>query len=413
MLISLSLGFAGTALAAESQDGEDIRFQQLKARVEALRSQVAEAKNENVKIEKEKDKSNVGRKLKLSGDVRIKAINQHIGKHTTITESVQLLGHYSFDKDWMVGAKYAFMSDNNMGTSTRNTAWQNFSYGDERYDDYNAADNNVLMNLYVKKNNFLGNNSIQIGRMGPSVLATQYWSAQNSSGLYDGIRLAFGKNEDLELWYGDWGAAATYSNYWNNPDGTANKALLGSTKHKALEKNIMVLGKYKLSPVTTAYGFFLNELQDKRAGDNNYKMRGIGFSTRYGDWRLAADFTKNYANGAVGRFFRLRYKGSDRAVPGSWTIGLDYMKIEPGNLYASALNGVNDVSMGYKDTIGIDGFVLWGDYILRRNLRVALYQSIGRKATTSNPEKDYDAYGEFHKGSSAPQYSRIHFIWSF
>ena len=83
MLISLSLGFAGTALAAESQDGEDIRFQQLKARVEALRSQVAEAKNENVKIEKEKDKSNVGRKLKLSGDVRIKAINQNIGKHTT------------------------------------------------------------------------------------------------------------------------------------------------------------------------------------------------------------------------------------------------------------------------------------------------------------------------------------------
>ncbi len=405
MLISLSLGFAGTALAAESQDGEDIRFQQLKARVEALRSQVAEAKNENVKIEKEKDKSNVGRKLKLSGDVRIKAINQNIGKHTTITESVQLLGHYSFDKDWMVGAKYAFMSDNNMGTSTRNTYNQpNFSAGNERYDDYTAADNNVLMNLYVKKNHFLGNNSIQVGRMGPDILATKYWSAQGSSGFYDGVRLAFGKNEDLEIWYGNWGAVSTYQKYWNHANNFTD------AKFKALEKNIMVLGKHKLSPVTTVYGFFLNELQDKRAGDENYKMRGIGFSTQYRDWRLAADFTKNYANGAVGRFFRLRYKGSDRAVPGTWTIGLDYQKIEPGNLYASALNGVNDVSMGLKDSIGIDGFVLWADYILRRNLRVAAYQSIGRKATNYYHSDDY---GTWNKGDSAPQFSRIHFIWSF
>ena len=405
MLISLSLGFAGTALAAESQDGEDIRFQQLKARVEALRSQVAEAKNENVKIEKEKDKSNVGRKLKLSGDVRIKAINNHIGKHTTITESVQLLGHYSFDKDWMVGAKYAFMSDNNMGTSSRNTYnMPNFSAGDQRYDDSTSADNNVLMNLYVKKNHFLGNNSIQVGRMGPSILATQYWSAQGSSGFYDGVRLAFGKNEDLEVWYGDWGAASNYQKYWNHANNFT------TTKHKALEKNIMVLGKYKLSPVTTAYGFFLNELQDKRAGDENYKMRGLGFSTQYRDWRLAADFTKNYANGAVGRFFRLRYKGSDRAVPGTWTIGLDYQKIEPGNLYASALNGVNDVSLGLKDQIGTDGFVLWADYILRRNLRVAAYQTIGRKATNYYSDKNY---GTWNKGDSAPQWSRIHFIWSF
>ena len=410
MLISLSLGFAGTALAAESQDGDDIRFQQLKARVEALRSQVAEAKNENVKIEKEKDKSNVGRKLKLSGDVRVKAINQNIGKHTTITESVQLIGHYSFDKDWMVGAKYAFMSDNNMGTSTRNTSLPNFSYGDQRYDDYNAADNNVLMNLYVKKNHFLGDNSIQVGRMGPSILATHYWSDANSSGFYDGVRLAFGREENWEVWYGDWGAADTYGKYWNHPTNAANKVFLGDSKHKSLEKNFMILGKHKLSPVTTAYGFFLNELQDKAAGDENYKMRGLGFSTRYGDWRLAADFTKNYANGAVGRFFRLRYKGSDRAVPGSWTIGLDYIKLEPGNLYASALNGVNDVSMGIKDNIGIDGFVLWGDYILRRNLRVAAYQSIGRKATNY---WDGGSYGTWKKGDSAPQYSRIHLIWSF
>ena len=172
----------------------------------------------------------------------------------------------------------------------------------------------------------------------------------------------------------------------------------------------MVLGKYKLSPVTTAYGFFLNELQDKRAGDENYKMRGIGFSTRYRDWRLAADFTKNYANGAVGRFFRLRYKGSNRAVPGTWTIGLDYQKIEPGNLYASALNGVNDVSMGLKDYIGTDGFVLWADYIPRRNLRVAVYQSIGRKATTAWSSA---SYGSWNKGDSAPQFSRIHLIWTF
>lgn len=418
MLVSLSLGFAGTALAAESQDGADVKFQQLKQRVETLRSQVADAKSENAKIAKEKDKSNVGRKLKLSGDVRIKAINNHIGKHTTITESVQLLGHYSFDKDWMVGVKYAFMSDNNMGTSSRKTTMMQMSYGDERHDDYNAADNNVLMNLYVKKNHFLGDNSIQVGRMGPSILATQYWSAQNSSGFYDGVRLAFGKDENLEVWYGDWGSAATYQNYWNHQSGTANVDKIGTSKHKALEKNIMVLGKYKLSPVTTVFGFFLNELQDKRSGVNNaqqnllenYKMRGIGFSTQYGDWRLAADFTKNLANGAVGRFFRLRYKGSDRAVPGSWTIGLDYQKVEAGNLYASALNGVNDISLGLKDQIGTDGFVLWADYILRRNLRVAAYQTIGRKAT------DYfksDAYGEWHKGDSAPQWSRIHFIWSF
>ena len=409
MLISLSLGFAGTALAAESQDGDDIGFQQLKARVEALRSQVAEAKDENVKIEQEKDKSNVMRKLKISGDVRIKAINQNIGKHTTITESVQMLGHYSFDKDWMVGGHVSFMSDNNMGTSTRNTTTLGqFGSGDQRYDDYGSADNFYLNSLYIKKNHFLGDNSIQVGRLAPDILATKYWSAQGSSGFYDGVRLAFGKNEDLEIWYGDWGSVNTYSNYWKKSD-----ALPLQPKHKSLEKNIMILGKHKLSPVTTVYGFFLNELQDKHSDpdrDENYKMRGIGFSTSYRDWRLAADFTKNYANGAVGRFFRLRYKGSDRAVPGSWTIGLDYQKIEPGNLYASALNGVNDVSMGLKDQLGTDGFVIWADYILRRNLRVAAYQSIGRKATNYYHN---DAYGTWHKGDSAPQYSRIHFVWSF
>lgn len=410
MLISLSLGFAGTAYAAESQDGADVKFQQLKQRVEALRAQVSQAKEENKQIEAKKDESNMGRKLKLSGDVRVKAINNHIGKHTTITESVQVIGHYSFDKDWMVGAKYAFMSDNNFGTSTRNTSLPNFTYGDQRYDDYNAADNNVLMNLYVRKNHFLGDNSIQVGRMGPDILATKYWSAANSSGFYDGVRLAFGHEENLEFWYGDWGAAATYDHYWNHPNGAANVDRLGQQKHKILEKNFMILGKYKLSPVTKVYGFFLNELQDKQAGFDNYKMRGIGFSTRYRDWRLDADFTKNIANGAVGRFFRLRYKGSDRAVPGSWTLGLDYQKIEPGNLYASALNGVNDVSLGLKDSIGSDGFILWADYILRRNLRVAAYQTIGRKATTAYSDK---FYGTWKKGDSAPQWSRIHFIWSF
>ncbi|MCR5177336.1 MAG: hypothetical protein K6C05_10905 [Anaerovibrio sp.] len=405
MLVSLSLGFAGTAFAAESQDVNDIKFQQLKARVEALRSQVADAKKENKEIEEKKDKSNVMRKLKLSGDVRVKAINQHIGKHTTITESVQLLGHYSFDKDWMVGGKLGFMSDNNMGTTTRDTYnMPNFSAGDQRYDDYQASDNIWIMGLYLKKNNFLGNNSIQVGRMAPGILATQYWSGAGSSGFYDGVRLAFGNQENLELWYGNWGGVDTYDKYWNHMNN------FSTTKTKALEKNFMILAKHKLSPVTTVYGFFLNELQDKEAGDANYKMRGIGFSTSYRDWRLAADFTKNIANGAVGRFFRLRYKGSDRAVPGTWTLGLDYMKIEPGNLYASALNGVNDISMGLKDSIGIDGFVLWGDYILRRNLRVAAYQSIGRKATNSYHA---DSYGTWYKGSSAPMYSRIHFIWSF
>lgn len=405
MLISLSLGFAGTAYAAESQDGADVKFQQLKQRVENLRAQVNQAKEDNKQIEAKKDESNVGRKLKLSGDVRVKAINNHIGKHTTITESVQILGHYSFDKDWMVGAKYAFMSDNNMGTSTRNTFNSpNFSDGNQRYDDYTAADNNVLMNLYIRKNHFLGDNSIQVGRMGPDVLATKYWSAANSSGFYDGIRLAFGHEENLEFWYGDWGSVDTYEKYWNHLNN------FNSEKRKTLEKNIMILGKYKLSPVTKVYGFFLNELQDKQAGAENYKMRGIGFSTRYRDWRLDADFTKNIANGAVGRFFRLRYKGSDRSVPGSWTLGLDYQKIEPGNLYASALNGVNDVSLGMKDLIGSDGFILWADYILRRNLRVAAYQSIGRKATTAYSNANY---GTWKKGDSAPQYSRIHFIWSF
>lgn len=403
MLVSLSLGFAGTAFAAEAQDASDIKYQQLQAKVAALRAQIAEARAENKKIEKKKEESNVGQKLKLSGDVRIKAINQRIGKHTTITESVQLMGHYSFDKDWMVGAKYSFMSDNNMGTSTRNTyGTPNFSAGDERYDDYQAADNNVLMNLYVKKNHFLGDNSIQVGRMGPSILATRYWSDANSSGFYDGVRLAFGHNEDLELWYGDWGAVDTYEKYWNHMNNFTDE------KHKSLEKNVMVLGKKKLSPATTVYGFWLNELQEKEG--MNYKMRGVGFSTRYGDWRLDADFTRNAWNSATGRFFRLRYKGSDRAVPGSWTLGLDYQKIEKGNLYASALNGVNDVSLGLKDSIGSDGFVLWADYILRRNLRMAVYQSLGRKATDYYSNANY---GTWHKGDSAPAYSRIHFVWSF
>ena len=404
MLVSLSLGFAGNVFAAEVQDDTDARYQQLKAKVELLKTQIADAKAENKKIKDQKEISNVGNKLKLSGDVRVKAIDQHIGKHTTTTESVQLKGTYNFTDDLQVGVKYAFMSDNNMGTSVRDVYnTPNFSSGDQRYDDAQAADNNVLMNLYVKKNRFLGDNSITLGRMSPGILATEYWSSANSSGFYDGVRLAFGHNEDVELWYGNWGAADTYDKYWNHLNNFVD------TKTKGLEKNYMIMAKHTFGQGPTVYGWMLNESQ-AAADHDNFKMRGIGISQRFGDWRLDADFTRNEAQSAIGRFFRLRYKGSDRAVPGSWTLGLDYIKYEPGNIYATALNGVNDVSMGLRDQLGVNGFVLWGDYILRRNLRIAFYQSLGRKSLTDYSNENY---GTWKVGDSAPGYSRIHLIWSF
>ena len=139
-------------------------------------------------------------------------------------------------------------------------------------------------------------------------------------------------------------------------------------------------------------------------------MRGVGISQRFGDWRIDADFTKNEAQDALGHFIRLRYKGSDRAVPGSWTIGLDHVRYEPGNIYATALNGVNDVSLGMRDQLGVDTFILWADYILRRNLRLAVYQSIGRKSL-----RDYSdsKNGTFTRSGSAPSYSRNHLVWTF
>ena len=405
MLVSLSLGCAGNALAATAQDNADAHYQQLKAKVEALKLQVADAKQENEQIKAKKEESNIGNRLKLTGDMRIKAINQHIGKHTTLTESVQLKAVYNFTKDLQFGVKYCFMSDNNMGTTVDDVHhFPNFSDGNQRYDDAGAADNHHIMNLYLKKNHFLGDNSPTIGRMGPNILATQYWSSANSSGFFDGARLAFGHNEDFEIWYGDWGAADTYDKYWNHANN------FSATKHKGLEKCYMLMGKHKFGDGgPTLYGWLLNEVQDANYKEH-YKMRGVGISQRFGDWRIDADFTKNEAQDALGHFIRLRYKGSDRAVPGSWTIGLDHVRYEPGNIYATALNGVNDVSLGMRDQLGVDTFILWADYILRRNLRLAVYQSIGRKSL-----RDYSdsKYGTFTRGGSAPSYSRIHLVWTF
>lgn len=399
--VTLSLGFAGTVFAAEP-DTSDAEYQQLKNRVAYLREELSNLKQDKEEIRKEETKDD--KALKVSGDMRIKLIDQHIGKHSTITESVGFKVRYNISDDLVVQAKYDAMSDNGFGLTSRNTAGlPDFSAGDERYDDFSGSDNHALSNLFLKKRNFLGDNSLTVGRMGHNIGATKYWADSNSSGYFDGVKVSFGNEENLSIAYGNWDAVDTYDKYWNNLNAS------WSEKHKGLERCYLIYGKQALGDGTTLYGWMLDEVEAKER--NDFKMRGIGFKRALAkDLSIAADYSKNLAQDAEGIFVRLKYKGADRAIPGSYTIGLDYERIEPGNIYATALNGVNTVSLGLRDQLGTNTFILWGEYILRRDMKIALYQSIGRKAM-----KDYssDDYGSWKTGDSAPAYSRINLIWYF
>lgn len=393
--LALSLGFAGSVYATEP-DTSDIEYQRLKDGIAHLKQEIGTLQADNKEIAKNEIKNT--KAIKVSGDMRIKWIDQHAGKHTTLTQSLKLRTKYSISKDLAFNMNFNFMADNPFGTTGRNTAGNNdFSSGDERYDDFNAADQVSITHLNVKKSKFMGQNSLTLGRMGHNLGATKYWSDE-TGGYFDGVKVGFGPKENVTVAYGNWAAVDTYSKYWNNLATTMVE------KHKDLEKAYLISARQSLGDKTTLYGWMLNEVEGE--GRDNYEMRGIGIKTKLTqDISLAADFNKNLDQKADGIFARFKYKGVSRHVPGSYTLGLDYMRIEPGNIYSTQLNGVNSVSMASRDAIGLDTAVIWGEYMFRKNVKLSLFQSIGRKAVCDS--------GVYKKGDSAPAYTRAHMVWYF
>lgn len=412
LTLALSLGFAGSVFAA-TPDASDIEYQRLKERIAQLKQEIGDLQSDNKEIVKN-DKKNA-KAIKVSGDMRFKFIDQHDGQGTTLTQSIKLRTKYSISKDLMFNASFNFMADNPLGTSVRNTApLGDWGAADQRYDDFSAADNVSVTQLNVKKSRFMGNNSLTLGRMGHDIGATRYWSYGNGNGYFDGVKVGFGPKENISIAYGNWGAADTYYHYWYNISGNYD-----SIKHKDLEKSYLIQARQNLNSKTTLYEWILNEvgndsyynneIKDKNKKlieGNNYKMRGVGIKTKLTqDVLLTADYSKNLAQDAEGLFIRLKYKGASRHVPGSYALGLDYERIEPGNIYSTQLNGVNDVSLGLRDQVGIDTFVLWGQYTFRKNVIMSAFQSVGRKALCD--------YKDYKKGDSAPAYTRAHVAWYF
>lgn len=409
LALALSLGFAGSVFAA-TPDASDIEYQRLKARIAQLKQEIGTLQADNKEIIKNEKKNT--KAIKVAGDMRVKWIDQHDGQGTTLTESVKLRTKYSINKDLMFNASFMFMADNPFGTTNRQTGGNiDTTWTQERFDDFSAADNVAVSHLNVKQSHFLGNNSITVGRMGHSLGATKYWADETANGYFDGVQLGFGPKENIAIAYGNWGAADTYGKYWNTVKATWPE------KHKDLENAYLIKARQKLDDKTTLYEWILNEVGEggyKNEFDlgNTYEMRGIGLKTKLSsDISLAADYTKNLDQKADGIFVRFKYKGASRHVPGSYGIGLDYERIEPGNLYSTQLNGVNDVSLGWREEAGIDTAILWGQYTFRKNVIMSVYQSIYRKAMVDY--KSDTKFVDFTAGESISPYTRAHIVWYF
>lgn len=409
LLLSLSLGITGTAFAADA-DVSDQEYKDMQARVAVLRAKVATLKQDNTKIEKKVEKEDkVGNALKLSGDMRAKFIDQHIGKHTQNTQTAHIEARYNVGRDLMFGANLQLMDGNSFGNTARDTAGLvDFSSGNQRYGDFSGADRLHFSHLWMRQSHLFGENdrmTIKIGRMGHDLGGSKYWS-QDDGGWFDGVRLGFGHDDNFMIAYGKWNADPTYDKYWNNMSSSWD------TKHKKLEKCYVAQAWTRIDG-WKLFAWMVNSQNDDATG--NYKMRGVGFYKPWGKYTFYGDYSKNLARSADGMkpsglFLRVKYGKAQYNTPGTWAVGLDYMRIEPNNIFDSGLNGVNDVSFGLKDNIGLNTFVLWGEYTLSRNLRVAVYQSIGRRAMRDYSDKNY---GTWMHGDSAPAYSRIHFVWNF
>lgn len=379
LALMVSLGFAGSVFAAQSPEAE---IESLKARIVVL--------EQNMKEEKAaKTKAKTGNKAKddwkFNGDFRIRYMDKHTGD-TSFEQRIRLGLTHKITDDISFYGRWFVMKDNEMGLSSANNAGLDPAYY-SKYGDIDAADNNLLSDAYIRAKNFLGPNTITFGRFGQNMGATTYWSSAGTLGLIDGVKIGFGKDENVTVGFANWSAVSSYSTYSKKKTDEENF-------HKKLEDTLFLSTKHQTSKATSVHGMWIKEM----TGDNSdFDVRGLGFKTKLSDdFRLLADYSRNYGqpDNPFGCYISLRYKDVDADVPHSYELRADYRNIHKGNMYSALLNGLQTIS-------GSDnkGPVVSAHWAVTKNVLLEGYQSFNTK--------------DVHTGESLSGFTRLQVLTKF
>ena len=184
--------------------------------------------------------------------------------------------------------------------------------------DSDSTDNDNLntcieANLVAKDFLGMGNATVTAGRFNVANGATGYW--MNFWGV-DGAKLVFdNKNVKVEIGGGDFSNPLTAY-------GTTTQTAPIQFKD-AYYANV----KWNTSKATQLQGYYL-----KSTNVDTADIWGVGLSTKFAkNFLLRGDYIQNSAYSAdnTATYVRLNYKGNDLKKPGSWGLGLGYVKAEP------------------------------------------------------------------------------------
>ena len=250
-----------------------------------------------------------------------------------------------------------------------------------------VATNNDNLNTCIEANivakDFLGmgNATATAGRFNVANGATGYW--MNFWGV-DGAKLVIdNKAVKVEIGGGDFSNPLTAY-------GTTTQ-----TSPLQFQDAYYANVKWNTSKATQLQGYYI-----KSTNVDTADIWGVGLSTKFAkDFLLRGDYIQNNAYSAdnTATYVRLNYKGNDLKKPGTWGIGLGYVKAEP---YASVGWGdYNTTSLCPTSNIEDYEVVLY--YTLAKNVQLLAGQTFNSK----NPVTGAD--------SANGEWSRVQLGWFF
>ncbi|MBP2639115.1 MAG: S-layer protein [Firmicutes bacterium] len=166
-----------------------------------------------------------------------------------------------------------------------------------------------------------------------------------TAGYYDSVKLTFGNV--LSGW-------VAYGDVSSMPGPNTDNTLAATTD--------VMSAQLKWAPSKSTALFAFTQL-GKSSNIGDYEMYGAGFSTKAGQFTIAADFAKNDGLEDLNTawYASLWYKGANKAKPGSYGLFVDYRDIEAFSI-ATQISGLN---IANPDTKG------WGfgfNYTVAKNV---------------------------------------------
>ncbi len=243
-----------------------------------------------------------------------------------------------------------------------------------------AADVNTVIEANLKINNFLGMDGVTttLGRFNEPMGTTGYW--MNYWGV-DGVKVNFGKDLKVEIGAADFKNPSTgYTGvpivYLAAPAGTTTAAA-GDRAYLSWTDAYWINLKYATSKATSLQAWYMKNTGNKLTtgiANSQVDLWGAGISTRFAkNFLLRSDYVKNtaYDEDNTATYVRLNYKGADFKKPGSWGLGVGYVKAER---FASA--GWGDYcTTGLAPTGNVEEYEAIFDYTLAKNIKLFVAQA--------------------------------------